>query len=206
MAVFYLAARLRDVLHAERAEGVGLGVGCRLVVAVLVDGGEHLLVVRDDVVLQLAHSLKLHARHLLKGLRGLAQRVFRSTGQRLAVLVEERAQHRQRRYLGKGVQKSRAVAGQHVEVARAGLDEREEAGAVNALAARQDGVQVVQVRNDEVQRLQLTVATRVHKVHHADVVLRDVTYDVFFCEFSGQFLQESHHGIRIQCDHVLHNT
>ena len=198
VAVLNLSACLGDILHAARAEIAALGIGGRLVVAALVLGGKHFLVVADDVVLQLAHGLKLHARHLAEGLGSLVQRVLGRRLQGPPVFVEERAEQHQRGYLGKGVEEGRAEAGQHVEVARTGLDEGEEAAAVDTLAAGEDGVEIVQVVDDEVQRLQLAVAAGIHEVHHADVVLGHVVDDVGLGKLGRWLLECRHDGVSIQ--------
>ena len=195
MAVLDLAACLGDVLHALLAELVGLGIGCGLVVAALVLGGEHLLVVGDDVVLELAHGLELHAGDLAEGLGGLVQGMLRGGLEGMAVLVEIGTQHGDGGYLGEGVDECRLVAGQHVEVAGACLYEGEQAAAVDALAAAEDGVEVGQVVDDEVEGLQLAVAAGVHEVDHADVVLDDVVDDVGLGELGRWFLEKQHHGI-----------
>ena len=176
-------------------------------VATLVGGGEDALVVADDVVLQLAHGLELHAGDLAEGLGGLVQRVLGRRLQRVAVLVEVGAEHRHRRNLCKGIDEGRAETGQHVEVAGTSLDEREKTRTVHSLAAGEYGLQVVQVVDDEVERLQLAVAAGVHEVHHADVVVYDVIDDVGLGQFRRRFLQCRYDEVGIQFQvFVVHNS
>ena len=178
VAVLDLAAGLGDVLHAALAELAGLGIGCRLVVSALVDGGEHVLGGENHIILQFAHGMELHAGNLGEGVASLGERVLRRTLQVLAVLVEVGAEQAQRWQLGEWVDESRAVARQHVQVATASLDKVEQAGAVDALAAGEDGLKVVQVVDDEVQRLEFAVAARIHEVDHLDIVLGDIAHQV----------------------------
>ena len=208
MAVLYLSARLGNILHAASAELVGLGIGSRLVIAALVLSGEDALVVADDIILQFAHGLELHARHLGESLSSLVEGMLGRTLERVAVLVEIRAEQRDGGNLGKGVDECRAESGQDVEVAGACLDEREEAGAVDAFAASKNGIEVVEVVDDEVQRLHFSVATGIHEVDHADVVFHNVVDDVGLGKFSSRLLQRHHDGIGIQnevfvVDHFL---
>ena len=198
MAVFYLTARLCNILHAAGAELVGLRIGCRLVVAALVLCREHLFVVADDVVLQFAHCLEFHPRHLGKCCGGLVQRVFGRRLQRIAVLVEVRAEHGNGRNLGKGVYEGGAETWQHIEVARARLDKREQAAAVDTLATGKDGVQIGQVVDDEVQCLQFSVASWIHEVHHVYVVLHHIVDDVGLREVACWLLQFHDKRIGIQ--------
>ena len=76
VAVLDLSTGLGDVVHALLAETVGLGVGHRLVIAVLVTGRVVSNRRADNVVFQLAHGLIFHAGHLAEGLGGLAQRLL----------------------------------------------------------------------------------------------------------------------------------
>ena len=77
MAVLYLAAGLRYVEHALLAELVELREGRGFVVAALVNGVKCPGVVGDDVVLELAHRLELHAGLLAEGLARLVEGVLR---------------------------------------------------------------------------------------------------------------------------------
>ena len=182
VAVFNLSACLRNVLHALLAEEVGLGIGSRLMIAVLVDGGIEFLVLGNHVVFQFAHGLELHACHLGEGARCLGECVLRRTGQQIAVFIEIRAEHAERGNLGKGVYESGAVARQHIEVAAACLDKREEAAAVDALTACEDGVEIGHVGDDEVECFQFSVATGIHEIHHFDFIFLDVADDVCLCK------------------------
>ena len=67
VTILNLTTRLCDICHALGAELVELGIGCRLVVALLVCSREETLVWGDYIVLQLSHSLKLHASDLIEG-------------------------------------------------------------------------------------------------------------------------------------------
>ena len=116
VAVLDLATSLGDVVHAALAEVVGLGIGHRLVIAVLVAGGVEVHRRADNVILQLTHGLVLHAGHLAEGLGGLAQRLLGRTLQRVAVLVKEGAQQAQRGNLGKRIKEGGAEPGQHIQV------------------------------------------------------------------------------------------
>ena len=178
VSVLDLTASLRDVLHALSAEVAALGIGGRLMVATLILGGEHSLIVADDIVLELAHSLELHACDLLESLGSLMEGMLGRGSQRMAVLVEEGAEHGDRGNLGEGIEEGGAETWQDIEVARPCLYEGEETGAVDALATGEYGVEIVEVVDDEVERLQPSVATRVHEVHHVDVVVDDVADDV----------------------------
>ena len=176
-------------------------------IAALILGREHTLVVADHVILQFAHRLELHARHFLEGLGSLVQRMLWRRLQRMAVLVEIRTEHRHRGDLCKGIDKGRTETRQHIEVARSCLDEREEAGAVDTLATGKDSLQVVEVVDHEIQRLQLSVATRIHEVHHADLVVYDVLDDVGLGKLGRWFLQCRHDRIGIQHQvFVVHNS
>ena len=206
MAVLDLTASLSNILHALRAELIGLGVRSRLVITLLVLGWEHLLIVADDVILQLTHRLILHTRHLAESLGSFVQRIFRRRLQRVAVLVEIRAQQRYGGNLSKRIHESRTEAGQHIQVARSCLDKREQATTVHTLATCQNGLQIVQVVDDEVQRLQLPVTARIHEVHHADVVIHDVVDDVGLGQFRSWFLKCRYYQIGVQFQVlILHN-
>ena len=203
MAVLNLAASLGDILHALGAEFAALGIGAALVVAALVDGREHLVVAEDDVVLQLAHGVELHACNLAECLAGLVQRVLRTALQRITVLVEVAAQKTQGGNLGKRVDKRGVVAWKHIQVAAARLDEREQAAAVNALATSEHGLEVVQVVDDKVQRLELAVAARIHEVHHLDFLFFDIADEVGASKLGRGFLQVCHNRVGIQSDFLV---
>ena len=126
VAILDLAAGLGDILHALGAELATLGIRTALMIASLVLGREHLVVIEDNIVLQLAHCVEFHTSHLLERFAGLVQSVLGAALQRIAVLVEVTAQQAQCRNLGKWVDKGGAVARQHIQVAAASLDEREQ--------------------------------------------------------------------------------
>ena len=73
VTILDLTTCLCDVGHALRAELVELGVGCRLVITLLVGGGEETCIGSHNIILQLAHSLELHACDLIKGLARLVE-------------------------------------------------------------------------------------------------------------------------------------
>ena len=54
------------------------------------------------------------------------------------------------------------------------------------------------IYDHEVQRLQPSVAARIHEVNHADLVLHDVVDDVGLGKLSRRFLKERHDGVRVQ--------
>ena len=126
------------------------------------------------------------------------QGVLRRRLQGVAVLVEIGAEHRHSGNLSKGVDESSTEAGQHVEVARTSLDEREEAGAVDTFATSQNGVEVGQVVDDEVECFQLAVAARIHEVHHANLVFHNVIDDVGLGKLFRRLFEECHNRIGIQ--------
>ena len=167
-------------------------------VAALVLGREYALIVADDIILQLAHGLKLHACHLTESIGSFSQCMFRRRLQRMTVLVEERAEQSHRGNLCKRIEKGRPITWQHIEVAGTGLYEREQTAAIHALATSKDGIQITEVVDDEIQRLQPSVARRIHEVHHADVVLHDVVNNVSLGKFFGRLSEECHNRISIQ--------
>ena len=195
-----------DVCHTLGTELVELGIGGRFVITLLVGGREHFRVRSNNVVLQLAHSLELHAGHFVEGAACLAQSVLGRTLQRFSVLVEIGAKHGQGRDLGKGIQEGRAETWQDIEVAAACLDEGEQAAAVHTLAACQYGIQICQVVYHEVQCLQPAVAGGIHEVHHPDVVLFDEADDVRLCEFLARFAQEGYQFVGIHGKFLVHSS
>ena len=76
VAILDLSACLGDIGHAEGAELVELGIGGRLMVALLVGSGKHATVGGYHIILQLAHGLELHAGDLMKRTACLAQGVL----------------------------------------------------------------------------------------------------------------------------------
>lgn len=117
--------------------------------------------------------------------------------------VEERAEHTQRRLLAEGVHESRGEARQHVEVAARRLDKREEAGAIDALAAGENGLQVVDVGQHEVERLHLAVASRIQEVDTSNVVFPHEAHDVLAFYLLGCHLQLVYHGVGIEYQLVV---
>ena len=164
-------------------------------VAALVDGREGAGVVGDHVVLELAHRLELQARLLAEGGASLVEGVLGGAFEGVAVLVEERAEHAEGGKRGERVHEGRGEARHDIEVAAAGLDVREEAGAVDALAARKDLVKVVGVVDDEVEGLQAPIAARVHEVDVADRIVADEGLDVLLRELAAGLLQLFHEAV-----------
>ena len=138
VAVLDAAARLRDRQHALLAELAELRERGRLVIAFLVLRREALRVGSDDVILELAHRLKLEPRVLLERRARLLERVLRRGLERLAILVEERAEKAQGRQLRERIDERRRVTRDDIEVGRARLDVAEKRGPVHALAAREN--------------------------------------------------------------------
>ena len=151
VAVLNQAATFSNQLHRLHAVVLKLAEGRRGMVAALVFGHIALLLGGNDVVLQLAHHLKLHAaRRLAEGFARLGQRVFGCHVEGFSVLGVEIAEQVQRGYLGKGIEKCRPEAGYHIQVAAARLEEGKQAAAVHAFAAGQYLVGMCQAVDDEV--------------------------------------------------------
>ena len=204
MAILDLSAGLCNIGHATGTEVVELGVGGRFVIAFLVCGGEHLFIGRNHIIFQFAHGLEIHSRYFVECAASLAERVLGRTFQRFAVLVEVRAEHGQGGQFCKGIEEGGAEAGQYVEVAAAGLNEGEEAASVHALAASEDGIQIGQVVDDEVQGLQTSVSGGIHEIDHSYIVLFDEADDVRLCEFLAWLAQEGHQLVRIHFKFFVH--
>ena len=199
MTIFDLSTRLCDIEHTLGSELICLGVWSRLMIAMLVDGGEAPIIVEDDVVFQFAHGMKLHARHLGERPACLRQRLLRSACQQCPIFVEEGAKHAKGGNLRERIDKCRCVSGYHIEVAAASLDKGEEAAAIHALTTGENRVKVCTICNDKIEGLEFSVTTRVHEIDHPYTVVGDEKDDVFFCELLGIFLQKSHHRVGIQC-------
>ena len=112
----------------------------------------------------------------------------------------------QRRRRCKRVQKGRAEARNDVQIAAAGFDEAEQAGAVHPLAARQNLVQIGLVLDDEIESFQSAVTSRVHEIDVADVLAADKADDVGLGKFSrclfqyfGQFVAAHRPCIGTHC-------
>ena len=119
-----------------------LDEGFGRVVAPLVAAGVEVVPRADDVVLEFAEGLEGAAGPAGELLVRLAEHVLGGALERFPVAVVERAEELKRRHLGKRVHERRAVAGDDVEIAAPRLDEREEVAAVDALAVREDGIEV----------------------------------------------------------------
>ena len=197
MTVFDVSTRLGYVLHALGAELVGLGIGCRLMVAMLVDGGEHPFIGKDDIILQFAHGVKIHTRDLTEGAARLGQRLFRCALEGIAVLVEEGAEHAERGNLGEGVDEGCGVARDDIKVAAVGLDEGEEAGAVDTLTAGEYSLEIGHVGDDEIEGFQFAIAAGVHEIDHAYLVFASEVDDVGAGEFGRGLLEKRHQGVGV---------
>ena len=195
MTIFYLSTRLGDIEHTFCSELIGFGIGSRLMVAVLVDGGIAAIIVEDDIIFQFAHSVELHPRHLSERTTGLRQRVFRRTFQQGTIFVEERAKHAQRGNFCKGVEEGCGEARQHIEVTAARLHKGKEAAAIHPLATSENRFEILSVGNDEIEGFQFAITSRVHKIHHPYAIFLCIAYDVCFREFSRWFTEIGHHRI-----------
>ncbi len=173
-----MSARARNIIHTFLTEGTRLGVRSALVIAVLVTRLVSVLGGADDIILQLAHGLKVHARGDPERLHRLTERVLRRRLQGLPVLVEERTEHAERRHLRERIEKGCGIAGQDIEVAARCLNEGEEAGAVDTLTAGEDRVEIIEIGEHEVECLHFPVAARVQEVDPSDAVLTDKSDDV----------------------------
>lgn len=155
-------------------------------VAVLVGGGEERCLGRDDIVFQFTHGLEFQTRLVLQLLACLMEGVFRRTLQRIAVLVKEGAKQIQCRQRGEGIDESGAIARDDIEVARACLDEGEEAGSIHAFATGQDFFQIFQAVDDEIEGLDAPISCGIEEVHMLDAVVDNVFDDIFLREvFAG---------------------
>ena len=114
-------------------------------ITLLILSGEHLLIVADDIIFELAHSLILHTRNLAESLSSLVKSILRRAFKRIAVLVEIRAEQRYGGYFSKRIYESRTESRQHIEIAATSLNKAEEAGTVDTLSTGEDGLKVVEV-------------------------------------------------------------
>ena len=203
MAVLDLAACLCDVEHAFLAEFVELRERGGFVVPPLVNCRECARVVGNHVVFQFAHGLEFHAGLFLEGFACLVERVFWGRFQRLSVLVEETAEQAEGGEACKRVHECGREFRHNVKVGGGGLDVAEQRGSVNAFAAAEDFIQIVGVIHDEVECLEATVATRIHKVHMADAVVADELFDVFLGEFIAWLLESGDESVcrQVDCSH-----
>ena len=199
VAVFDLSAGLCDVRHALGAEVVELGVGARLVVALLIRSLEVLIVFlgNDNVVFQLAHGLELHARDVRESLASLVECILGCALERLSVLIEVRAEHGEGRDFSEWVDEGGTETRNSVEVATAGTDKGEETRTVDALAAGQDRIQILLVRNDEIECFQSTISRRIHEVDHLDIVLTDERDDVGLGKFRSRLLRKRNQAVGV---------
>ena len=164
-------------------------------VAALVGGHKLFDIGLNHVVFQFAHRLILHAGHLGESLGSLGQRVLGSTVKRIAVLVEVRAQQGECGYFREWVDESGAETRKHIQVAAAGLNKAEKARTIHTFTIGQNGVQIIQVVNNEVQSLQPAITTRIKEIDHLDVILLDKRNDVFFCKLRSRLIQKSHYFV-----------
>ena len=206
MAVLDLAAHLADHLHGLPAHQAPLGEGMGLVVAPLLDDRVDAVHFREQVVLQLAQGLHLQPGARLQGALGLLQDVLGGALQGIPVAVVEAADQVEGGHLGERVDEGGAEPGHHVQVAGIRLHEREQAGAVDALAHGQDPVQVGPAVDDEVQLLQAAVPGHVAEVDHPDVVLLDEPDEVTPGELPSRLLQGLDHLVGIQGELVVHGS
>ena len=183
------AAGERDVVHALLAELVELRERSGLVVAALIDRRERGALGGDHVVFELAHRLELEPSRLLERGARLAERVLGRRLERLAVLVEERAEKAERRKLRERIDECGREARYDVKVGAGGLDVAEERGAVYALAAGKDLIEIGLVVQNEVEGFQTAIAARVHEVDVADALRLDELLDVGFRESRTRFLE-----------------
>ena len=197
MSVLDDAARLCDKHHAPRTEVTALGIRCTLVVAVLLLCGESVHRGLDDIVFQFTHRPEVQSLAVTQRGDGLAQGIFRCTLQRIAVLVEERAEHAKCRNLGKRINESGREARHHIQVTARSLNEVEQRRSVDALTTTEDRAQIRLIGDHEVQRFQLSVSTGVHEVHHLYSLELDEFDDVLHREILRCFLQISHHRIHV---------
>ena len=182
VAVLDLAAHFGDGADGVGAEALELGEGRGFVVAVLVFGGEHAVVAVDQIEFEFTHRLEGVARPLPEGLVGLAEGEFRRAFERQAVFREIAAEEADRGDFLERIDVGRAETGNHIKVAAVGGNVREETGAVHPLAIRENGVEILPVRDREVQRLEPPVGRHVAEIDNADLMLDDVVRQVFFRE------------------------
>ena len=197
MSVFYLPAGLCDILHTLRTELVEFRIRPRFVITALVGCRKQFFLIRNHIILQLTHRFELHSRHIRKRLACLVQRIFRRAFQRFAILIKERAQHAQRRQFGKRIDKRRTETRNHIQVAATRFDKRKQAGTVHAFPASQDCVQICRIVNNKIQCLQAPVTGRIHKVHHPDILLLNIRYDIRLCKFGSRLLKKLNQEVGI---------
>ena len=80
---------------------------------------EHTGVRSYYIIFQFAHCLKFHSGNFCKSFACFVKSVFWCTFEGFAVFIEERAQHRQRRNLGKRINECCAKTGNYIKVTTA---------------------------------------------------------------------------------------
>ena len=205
VAVFDLAAGFGYMVHAFAAEVVQFGERLALMVALLVRGGEQFVFLTDNVVFQLAHGLELQAGGLFEGFFRAHERCVRRAVEGLAVLVEEAAEEAEGGYLVERIYEGGPVAGNHVEVTVAGLDEGgEQAGTVYALTFREDGFCIGQAVYGKIEGFHAAVFGRIHEINHPDAFFADEMQHVFAGEILRHLFQERHHFVGVEFNVFVH--
>ena len=175
-------------------------------IATLVCSREEAVILRDDIIFQLAHRLKRHACGFRKCMGCTAQGLLGRTVEEAAFLIEIVAKHAQRGNLGERIDKGRTKTRDNIQVAVASLNERgEQARTVYPFACRQDSFQILTIVNHEIQRFHASVFCRIHEVHHTDFFLLDIVQNVGFGKLCGRLLQEHHEGIGVHLDFFVHS-
>ena len=105
---------------------------------------------------------------------------IRGRFQTVTVAVEVGAEHRQRGDFREGIHECGAEPREHVQVRAACLDEREQAAAVHPFTIGEDIVEIFVVGDYEIERLDASVACRIHEVYHFDAILFHETDDIGF--------------------------
>ena len=193
------------MVHTFAPEIVQFGKGLALVITLLVAGGEQVGGFGNNIVFKLSHRLELQTCTLFKSLRRPAKRCERGALKGIGLAVKEAAQEAKRGNLTERVHERGAVARNHIQIAAARLHKGwEQAGAVHTLAFRENGLQIFQAVDREIQRLHTAVLRRVHKVHHTDAVLFHKIDNIFFGKVLGSFFEPRHHLVGAQFQILLH--
>ena len=203
VGVLDVAADLGDELHGLGTECLHLGERSGLMVAALVLRREAVVVVVDDVELQLAHGLEGVAGGLLELLVGLVEGVLGRALEGQSVLGEIGAEHSEGGNLGEGIEVSGGEAGDHIEVARSGLNVGEEAGAVHSLSKGEDQVEILEAADREVEGFEPAVSRDVAEVDDADVVGCDKVDYVLLGELVGSLADSVDQGIDVVLQDVV---
>ena len=69
--------------------------------------------------------------------------------------------------------------------------------AVHTFPAGQDCIQICRIVNNKIQCFQASVTCRIHKVHHPDILLLNVRYDIRLCKFGRWLLKELNQKVGI---------